>query len=299
MKNPTFKDTVDQRIQKAKDGEQAPTDTVRLENGDSSIEVRTRGAFITECKLMSFSTEPKAVELLYCDPEISASKLTASHMMTPVGPSEGIGGQHGIARWVDWHVFENPTDAPLSQNPRIVMQAKRGDLGESLFRTLELGKDELIIHSEIQSNVEEDTKVSLGEHLYFPCKEGDIEKIRLYMDYSEDESVSLAEAFGQDIADGILEGEPYYWSGFNGHVDVDFGDDEALVEIDSDLDIGDDTAPIQMVGMLIWHKPGTDSICFEPVAGFYKMPDGTLRNDELRLSPMDSVAMRTSIRPRT
>ncbi len=296
MSSPAFKEKINKRVGRAKEGQPVPTDFVRLENGNSSIEVRKRGAFITECKLETFTTDPQLIDVLYCGQDTSTAKLPASHLMSPVGPSEEIGGQHGLPRWVDWHVFE-PTKDILQGWPTIVMQAKRDDEEETILRALSLDKHNLKIRSTLQSNSERDTKVSLGEHLYFPCSERDIPNIAMYISGEsdrEDKLLTLEEAFGKEMVQKLMQGEAFFWPDFSGYTEINFGNNK-YVQLRSRLSIGPDGAPSQMISMIIWHLPGSDSICFEPVVGFWKNPDGTIRNDELRLAPSSTIELETSI----
>lgn len=152
---------------KANKGERAPATTARLQTEQSSITVRERGCFIVNCELTSPSTD-KRIAVLYSEPDISIPKLTASHIMSPVGPNSGIGGQHGFPRWADYHAFPLPDSS--SGEKCIAFQAKRSDTGLSMVKVIELAGTSMSTEIATYNSHPEPEATSLGEHLYFNLK---------------------------------------------------------------------------------------------------------------------------------
>jgi len=198
--------------------------------------------------------------------------------MTPVGPSEGIGGQHGFARWADYHTFPQ-MDGPWERK-NIAFQAERSDLGQGLVKQYELETNRLVIVTEALNYGSEPLQTSLGEHLYFSLPDEDTNGLKV-------NGSSLDELFGEGVEASVMNGEPFFWDSFNGHpTNIDFTDGRqitlsAIVPRKSE----------EILGMLIWHRPGSPSICFEPTVGFRSSTENT----NLEIDPYDSVSLVTLI----
>ena len=121
----------------------------RIETTASSLDIRYRGAYITDCELSS-PTTGRRINILYSEQETTKPKLTATHPMVPAGPYEGIGGQHGFPRWSDYHEF-SLNDGPDGQK-YIALQAKRSDSGLSLTKVFGLTESILTTTSTIASS---------------------------------------------------------------------------------------------------------------------------------------------------
>jgi hypothetical protein len=91
-----------QEIEENQTAELAPTSTIDISTESSSLSIRERGGFIVDCALTSGTTGTRH-NVLFSDGDISVPKLTASHIMSPVGPSEGIGGQHDGQTIMNFH----------------------------------------------------------------------------------------------------------------------------------------------------------------------------------------------------
>ena len=120
---------------------EVPTETVELSKGKSALNVRLRGCFITNLNLTNPITGEET-SILNSEQDKTKAKLTASHIMSPIGKYEGIGGQHGFARWADYHEF--PLLDGENGEKRVSFQAKRSDMGLGLYKYCELHDNCLI-----------------------------------------------------------------------------------------------------------------------------------------------------------
>lgn len=256
--------------------ERAPEEGSALVNGSSTLRVRLRGCFITSCELESQQLG-RNIEVLYSDPRLSVPKLTASHVMTPVGPSEGIGGQHGFPRWADYHEFSR-TDGP-NREKRVAFQAKRSDDGLALSKGFELTPSSLLSHTTIQNSNSDPEYTSIGEHFYFSLAGEQSEGLKV-------DGKTLDELLGDGAEQNIMAGEPLFWQSFDGTTVIDFPAGYSIklaAEVSAETNVE--------LGMLVWHRPGSQSIYFEPTAGF-----GTEgRNRGIALGPYGSATLSTSI----
>jgi hypothetical protein len=221
-----------------------------LSTDAADIHVRQRGCFITECRLTS-PTSNQQVEVLHADSDHRVAKLTASHIMSPVGPSEGIGGQHGFPRWADFHPFDRE-DGPDGAK-RLSLQAKRSDTGLSVVKAIDLLDNQIASQTIISNPSAEPQSVSLGEHYYFTLTDEDPTGLKV-------NGSTLDELLGEDAQRKIMGGEPLFWADFDGSASIEFPVGYSL-KLSAESTEG-------KVGMLVWHREGTPSICFEPTVGF-------------------------------
>lgn len=255
-------------------GEPAPVDSTSLETANSSVIIRQRGCFITACELTGRLTGDR-VGILYSDADLTTPKLVASHIMSPVGPNEGIGGQHGVPRWANYHEFSR--DDGTEGERRLVFQAKRSDNGLSFSKAFELTSSRLQTQTNIYNPQPGFEHTSLGEHLYF----------QLHDEQSTGLSVngkSLDELLGDSAERNIMAGNPLFWSAFDGTALINFPEG---YRIKLTAAVTGETK----LGMLVWHRVGSESICFEPTAGFTESG----QNDGISLSPGGEVTLTTAI----
>lgn len=267
-----------QEIEAARNAETVSDAASTLEHTSGArLEVRNQGCFVTELKL----TDPgsgEQVEILYSDPDHTKSKLSASHIMSPVGPSEGLGGQHGFPRWANYHAF--PLTGASGDEKQIAFQAKRSDMGIGISKEFSLGGNTLYMETTLQNPEPGPVQTSLGEHLYFALPNENTEGLRL-------DGKTLDELLGDGSEATIMSGEAMFWPDFSGAVKIDFPAGHSI-EMSTYALAGEEQVPL---GMLIWHRPGTPSICFEPTVGF----DPNRGNEQLEIAPSGQATLSTSI----
>lgn len=257
--------------------EMVPTQATEINNGVSFLNIRHRGCFILNGELTSKHSGEK-VAVLYADPDVSVAKLTASHVMSPVGPTESIGGKHGFPRWADYHEFAQ-NDGPNGEK-RVAFQAMRSDNGLGLTKVFELTDGTALSSDTIIYNSEADPiRTSLGEHYYFALANENSNGLTV-------NGKTLDELLGKNAENSVMNGKPLFWQSFNGEAEISFpaGHNIRLsAEFTGDI-------PSEM-GMLVWHRPGSPSICFEPTVGF-----GTSgQNDGIELPSFTSAVLSSKI----
>lgn len=236
----------------------------------SSLSVRLRGGFITNCELSSPTTGMRTNVLHGPDTTdtntTTLAKIVASHTMVPVGPYEGVGGQHGFPRWSDYHEFELPEGEDGEK--RFALQAKRSDYGLSLSRIFELTKNRITMRTTIASSVAGDEVTSIGEHLYFALEDGNLKGLTI-KDRSLDELLgegSEAQLMNDRTEDGTKDGTLY--CPFDGEAIIHFPDGHD-VKLSAMFE-GETNYPL---ALWIWKKPGSSSICIEPIVGVENLDD--------------------------
>lgn len=280
-----FKATVEERMRPGFRYEAATVE--RFREDQASFDLRLEGGYITSCYLLNSSDTP--TQILYKPPDLSVAELDASHAMSPVGPFEGLGGQHGFARWADYapDVIEKKSSSTLVWSNTPVGQPLLGRSAEFL------GKNSVRFTTELHNTSDQlETpvllKTSLGDNLYFSLPGGNAGGLRIGADQA-----SLAEP--AELAE-IMEGNAQLWAEYNGQAFVDFPDGQ-LIKIDTDIlypDIGKyRKVPL---GLLLWHRPGTESICIAPTLGYGYDAKGRVRNDLLKLAAGAAIALETDIR---
>jgi len=258
-----------------KSAETVPTDSVRLETRSSSLAVRLRGCFVTDCQLTNPITHDR-IKVLHADPDQTKPGLNSSHIMMPVGPSSDIGGRHGFPRWADYHeVSRNESDDGHKQ---IALQAGRSDMGLGLAKMFEISDRFIITNTTAFNSEDESVRTSLGEHLYFNLINEKVDGLMV-------EGVTLDNLLGEGSTEAIMRGEPCFWDGFDQEAVIHFPAGYTIrLRAETDVD--------ESVGMLIWHRPGTDSICFEPTVGYNPEYDG---NSGLEIEAYSMRSLTTAI----
>lgn len=266
-----------QNIEAAKSAEVISADVETIDHPSGSrLAVRYQGCFVTELKLASTGQPP--VDVLYSSPDLTVSKLTASHIMSPVGPSEGIGGQHGFPRWATY--LEFPQHDGVDGEKQTLFQAQRSDNGIGVSKHFSLTNDTLVTETTLVNPGDNPVPTSIGEHLYFAL-DSEI------FDGLEVNGQSLNALLGDGSLEVILQDEPLYWEDFAGNVTIHFPKGHTINLISDVTNASKDAS----LGMLIWHKPGSPSICFEPTLGFQSMAD----NEQLVVEPHRDVTLTTTI----
>lgn len=272
-------------VEARQQAENAPERYIRLATDSSHLEVRKRGGFITRAALTS-PTTGELVEVLYAEANRTSSKLRASHSMSPVGPSDGIGGQHGFPRWMDYELM-NGVFAP-SEKKKIILRAKPNLPDQRLVELLKLEDSALLSSIRLTNTGRDPLGTSMGKHYYFTLKNGDPEGLLL-------DGKTIDEIFEPGTQDAIRGGESRIISDFDGSVDIHFpaGHD---VRLSAEGRVGNEVAN-HMLQLMLWHlsgeKPGekSESFCIEPTFGYVEDWD----SDHLHILPDMTASLFTSI----
>lgn len=238
--------TFAEEIEANKSAEKVADAVAKLETVGSELNVRLRGAYITKCELTS-PTSGQRVGVLYSDSDMTRPKISATHPMVPAGPYEGIGGQHGFARWADY-------DEARASDTETTLTARRSDGGLGLSKRFELDSAALMTVTAITNPQEQPERTSLGEHIYFALAEGKIEGLKL-------NGQSLDELLGEGSEAAIANDKTLRYD-FGGEARIDFPAGHS-VKMTADFE-GETQYPL---AMWIWKRRGSASICFEPVVG--------------------------------
>lgn len=275
---PISKKLFDHLIMERATGHQpaARVDTKTVAVGGARVTVREQGGYIVEALLKDASG--RIVPLLFADADISRTKINASHSMIPAGPYDGLGGQHGFARWADY-------DVTVAGNV-LSMTAQTPEGGLGIHKNIRLEPSTITIICQATNHGSQIIHTSIGEHLYFTLPGERSEGMLLGTD------APLAPIPEREA---IMRGETVFWDTFDGRVVAEFPDGGKTISMYVTTTTADEhgarrpcKAP---TGMLLWHRPGTESICLEPVVGSMSLPD----NKHLEIEPGCTVIMRTTI----
>ncbi len=226
-----------------------------LHSGYAVAGGRHCGGFVTRLALESVQAGD-VVEVLYTPPDAQDIKLSAWHPMMPVGPSDGLGGQHGYLRWVrhePGEITQNHLSAAIELTPH------RSDAQPELTRVMLLQPDSFTATTLALSRSMSSGGTSWGEHIYFALPEGTPADIRIGGE-------RLDTLLRPGAAQGVAAGDAQFWPDFPGDAVVTFPDKEILLQA-TYTEAGGYTT-VQGFGMLIWQRPGQPSICLEPVRGY-------------------------------
>jgi hypothetical protein len=240
-----------EEINANKYAETVSSDVINLATIASSVDVRIRGGFVTDCELTSPTTGNR-VDVLFAESDLTKPKLSASHAMVPAGPYDGIGGQHGFPRWSDYHEF--PVADGTDGKKVAAIQAKRSDQGFSLIKDLELTDSALTMRTTVRSSDVEPEQTSIGEHLYFALEDERFDGLQL-------NGQTLDELLGDGSEDTLQNAGTLYWE-FGGESVISFPAGHS-VRLSATFE-GNTKYPL---AMWIWKRQGSPSICFEPVVG--------------------------------
>lgn len=243
----------------------------------SSLDVRLRGAYISDCELTSPTTGER-VAVLYSEANLAKPKITATHPMVPAGPYEGLGGQHGFPRWSDYYEF--PSVDGLNGDKYIAIQAKRSDDGLSLSKTFELTESTVTSHTTIASSEDSTEHTSMGEHLYFSLENENMNGLAI-------NGKSLDELLG-DGSEEVIKNDGTLFFNFGGEAVISFPAGHSIKL--SALFEGQTEYPL---AMWIWKRPGSPSICFEPVVGVENLDEDDTSG--VTINPYSKAILTTKI----
>lgn len=273
----TERDSFETEIAENKDAKKVSSEVATVETGASSLDIRLRGAYITDCELTS-PTTGQHIDVLYAEEEKTKAKLTATHPMVPAGPFEGLGGQHGFPRWSDYNEF--PLADGQDGEKNIAVQAKRSDEGLALVKAFELTEFSLTSHTTIMSSEDTTERTSMGEHLYFSLVDENMEGLTV-------DGTSLDELIGPGSEEKLKNGDTLRWN-FSGETVIHFpaGHD---VKLSASFD-GETKHPLML---WIWKRTNSPSVCFEPVVGVEHLDDDDTSG--VIIAPYASATLSTKI----
>lgn len=258
-----------------------PVEIVELGAGEGVADIRKWGGGVTYLELKSNSTG-ETVPILFCDGDISPPKINVTHAMVPYGANEGFAsGQHGFPRWVDYRrvsYANNPdTSSEVGALSEVILEAEQGERGLSLTRSFELEPETFLITNTIHNSSEVNVQTSIGEHVYFNLEDGNYQTLRV-------DDKALPDILGEDSYEVLAEGGTLYYGLPEGGIDVRFPQGHT-VNINADF-IGETKYPL---AVLFWQRPGTESICIEPVVGV--SPEEA--NDGVLVKPGFNASLKT------
>ena len=231
---------------------------IHNEYGDFCI--RLAGSYIIKLELLS-KKDNKTYSVLYSDNDALKPKINASHPMCPVGKYDGIGGQHGFPRWINYQVKCSFLDSLLIYNSTVYD-------GLTIMRSFNLDKNGLSITSTIKNRSNELIKTSLGEHLYFNLNQ-DINSLlfnkRNINGYLNDQNAIKKIMSGQAIHSDVYSGSVMI---------IDFTEYSLCIEAKANKN--------EKVNLSFWHRENTKSICFEPTVGY--IDNSNVFNNKINLT---------------
>jgi galactose mutarotase-like enzyme len=244
----TAKNDYDKMIAENREVAKVDPSAVSISNGRSILSVRLRGCFITTCRLMDPRTG-SAVDILFAEKDHAIPKLMATHTMSPAGPFEGPGGQHGFPRWADYRVTEQS-----DESGKLTLETHRSDDRIMLKKAFELSDHALVSHTTVYNPGEDTFRTSLGEHYYYPLPDNSTDGLTI-------NGHDIDSLLGDGTLAQIMDGDAAFWGDWSGTADIRF-------PAGYSLRLEASATPETNIGMLLWHKPGSGTICFEPTAGY-------------------------------
>lgn len=257
--------------------------------GNDSLLVRQTGAIIRVLKLGNVEVLTTGTKL---DPDKAEQpmKIDAAHTMLPVGPSK-LGTQHGASRYIDYEVVS-------STDSSVVLHAvdPLRNLGHT--KTIELRGGSAVIVDDVENLNASEVAISLGEHFYFKAAEKDLAKVRMV---EADGSATrlhghTIEGLGfdgeyKDALEVIRDGGTVHAESYSGSQMIEI---PGMGRIKLVAQSKNSRGQAIQVDLHVWHRPGSDTVAFEPVAGF-RDDDAGPHNDGIKLMAGESVQLRSEI----
>jgi hypothetical protein len=238
-------------------------------NNRSQLDVRNRGCYIVRAALLSPSSG-EIVPILFSDSDRTKPKLNASHPMSPVGPFDGPGGQHGPSRWLDFRAQSLGLSGDTEKV--MIMRPVHSQEDQTLKKSFWLSESQLTTITSVGNLGRTTLSTSIGAHDYYRLTDENPNGL-LVNGQTIDE---LFEETGK--LDEIMSGKTGIIDNFSS-ANISF---PAGYEINlTARGMANGKPANELVGLMIWHRPGTQSICFEPTLGH----DSSERNDLLQIEP--------------
>lgn len=271
--------------------EQRPPHELRyeLDKGASSLLIRKEGATIRRLQVNGVDVLTTGTDLGDNAMEQQPLKIDATHTMLPAGPNE-IGPQHGLSRYLDYEVGHS-TKSSVSLRARDPLR----NLGHT--KELELQPDGLEVTDRVESLGADTIGISVGEHLYFSVAEKNLPGIRFIDEDGSDTTIrghredgsEFVGNYSDTLAD-ISIGETVFDENFPGTQLIEIPG-IGRIRLTARLSKSEDNMPVYL---FMWHRPGANTVCFEPVAGFNVGSDG-MHNDRIVLEPGESLELQSKI----
>jgi galactose mutarotase-like enzyme len=296
IENQAFRAFVQQRMT----APEVSSETVKLSDGDNFIDIRLAGGYITKCVLGAPAMSPASI--LYSDENLSRPKIDASHTMSPVGPELAalpLGGQHGAYRWADYEVTaRSPTN--------LVLAAKTSTEYPDLIKMFRFDSGDkttmLIMKTILTNNTSKRINTSLGDHLYWPLANKRLDGLSLSSCANQAVDVLSDSRKLALIASGKSHA---YLPADTNEYDIRFPDGLGIrlyseAQIISSINSTMKKVASARVGLLLWRRTNTESICFEPVVGMQGsaeqlIPVDQVGNQGVRLNKGASVVLTTAV----
>lgn len=262
---------------------------LRLQVGLATAQIRRSGAMILDASLVDHNglLVPVLATTATTSEELRAPKLSASHFMSPAGPYEGPGKQHGPARWL--HYVEDGSTTSETSDLLVLTPESTKDAPVAFSRMVRLKADELRITSWLTNMTDEPLSTSVGEHLYFANPAPDDAQLELNHEFVDD---VLGEPGAQEA---IMSGSARLWHMPRGRQQLITFADGRIIRMRSSYMIDDDN-PRQVREALLWKRPGTGTTCIEPTIGVSAgdSPSEAIGNNTgLILKPHGRIALST------
>ncbi len=257
------------------------------EEGATSLLIRPEGAMI-----LGLSVNGKTI---LTSPDLGTDfqqpvKIDATHTMLPAGMAE-FGPQHGASRYLKYE-----TDHAIHSEAQLSARDGLHELGHT--KTFQVLPNGLQIIDDVVKLGEETEGLSLGEHFYFKVDQQQIPEIEMLDSSGVATDITVRRKDGstqtgtiRDLWPELSEGNSFFYEGFDGSqlLRLPTGD---ILKIEAHAESPDGAIPVQM---LIWHRPGTDTVCFEPLAGRTLDSDGNLKNSSIVLQPHQTMQLTSQV----
>ena len=270
------------------------------QSGHSTLNVRAEGGVIRKLTVggvtVLTSTETAVdrtdpVDGDFKDDFLQPVKLsTGTISLLPYGSSEGQ-PDHGSGRYTTYMVGKS-----IGNELELMANDTRRGLGH--LKTFTVKPDGLEVVDEVVNTGDSPAKLSIGEHYYVAvdkdkmsevkfvdAKTGAEQSIKVRVERDGDKQGPI---YGPDetgplsaFMEALRDGKTLYFEGFNGSQAISIpGIGEITLSANAEQE-GTDVP----VGLLIWHRPDSDTICFEPVAGVKISDEGRELNLGITLAP--------------
>lgn len=291
------------------------------QDADVELKVRTEGAIIRDLRvdgtqiLASSDTsvhlsEVKTRKEFAFEDNPQPLKIDGTITTLPYGPTDG-GPQHGLSRILTYESI------PRSSANSLNLMARDPVMDLNHFKEFVVEPDGLSVVDEVVNTSDHETNLSIGEHYYFAVDKEKLADVKFLDETGAEQSIRVRKELGEDddheaiygeeetgtlssFLDDLKDGKTLYLEGFTGTQVISIpgiGEITLTAEAVTNLSAGnmadDANGQTQSVALLIWHRPGTDTICFEPVAGVTINSEGREVTDGLTI-PAGKLASFTS-----
>jgi galactose mutarotase-like enzyme len=213
--------------------------------------------------------------------------------MLPAGGNE-VGPQHGASRYLDYTIESSVANA-------VELRAQDSLRDLEHVKRFAIQPDGLTITDKVLNTGDQKLGISVGEHFYFAAKEAELSGIKLLDEAGAEQAITARKLDGtdktgpfSDLLPELNEGRAVYFDGFTGSQNISIPG-VGVIALSADAIAGGQQ---QSVGLLIWRRPGSDTICFEPVSGFSIDTEGKTKNDGIELNFGASVELSSRVRLR-